>query len=81
MDVPKEIQNLTSDRNVEEVKATENNNETSINYVMIEKRWNWTNVVVNNIFVYNVALDIISENENYEPKFVEECQQRKYWSL
>ena len=38
VDVPKEIQNLTSDRNVEEVKATENNNETSINYVMIEKR-------------------------------------------
>ena len=47
-------------------------------YVMREKRWNQTNVVVDNIFAYNVALDIISEIEDYEPKSVQECRLRKY---
>ena len=32
-------------------------------------------------FAYNVAVDIIFENEDSEPKSVEECQQRKYWFL
>ena len=53
----------------------EYNNEISINYVMIEKWWNvrsWTNVVVDNICVYNIVFDIISENENFEVKSIEE---------
>ena len=70
---------MTSNRNVEENKTNEDNNEISINYVMTRKRWNRTNVVVDNIFAYNVALDIISKNEDFEPKFVKEYQQRKYW--
>ena len=71
----KKSKNLTLDKNVEEDKTTEDNNEISINYVMTEKRWNRTNVVVDNIFAYNVVLDIISKNKDYEPKLVEECQQ------
>ena len=39
---------------------------------MTRKRWNRTNVVVDNIFAYNVALDIISENKDPEPKYVED---------
>ena len=31
---------------------------------MTRKRWNQTNVVVGDIFAYNVALDIISKNED-----------------
>ena len=54
------------------IKTTENNNEISINYVMTEKRWNWTNAVVDNIFAYNVALGSISKSEDYEPKSVED---------
>ena len=48
---------------------------------MIGKRWNQTNIVVDNIFAYNVVLHIISENKDYEPKSIEECRQRKDWSL
>ena len=59
VDVTEEIQNLTSDKNVEENKITKDNNEISINYVMTRKRWNRTNVVIDNVFAYNVALDII----------------------
>ena len=74
MDVLEEIQNLTSNKNVEEDKTNENNNEILINCIMIRKRWKRTNIAVENIFSYNVALDIISDNEDLEPKFVEECQ-------
>ena len=46
-----------------------------ITYVMTrKKKWNQTNVVLDNIFAYNVALDIISENKDPEPKSIEECQ-------
>ena len=81
MDVHEEIQKLSSGKKVEEDKTTEDNNEISINYVMTSKRWNQTNVVVDSIFAYNVALDIVSENEDYKPKSVEECRQRKDWIL
>ena len=63
----------------EECKIPKDNNEISINYVMTGKRWNRTHVIIDNIFAYNVALDIISENEDPEPKFVEECRHRKDW--
>ena len=52
------------------ILLTKINNEISINYVMTRKRWNRSNVVVDNIFAYNVALDIIFKNEDPEPKFI-----------
>lgn len=57
-------------------------NEISRNYVITGKRCNWTNIVAGNISAYNVTPDIISENEDPEPKL---CgwmyRQRKDWSL
>ena len=46
---------------------------------MTRKRWNKINVVVGNIFVYNVAHNIIYENEDSKPKCVDECCNRKDW--
>ena len=74
MIVSNEIQNLTSGKNIEEDKTTEDNYEILINYVMTRKRWNQTNVIVDNIVAHNVTLDIISENEVPERKYVEECR-------
>ena len=34
---------------------------------------------MDNIFAYNVAHNIIHENEDYEPKSVDECRNRKDW--
>ena len=77
MDVLEEIQNLTPNKNIEKDKTTKDINEISINYAMTGKRWNQFNVVVDNIFAYNVAHNIIHENEDSEPKSVEECRNRK----
>ena len=45
---------------------------------MIRKIWNRTNIVVDNIFAYNIVVDIIFVNENL---VLEECRQRKNWYL
>ena len=47
---------------------------------MKEKRYKLFNLLVDNIFAYNVALYIISEYEDPEQKSDEECRQRKDWS-
>ena len=44
---------------------------------MTRKRWNKTDVVVDNIFAYNVAHNIIHENEDSEPKSADKCGNRK----
>ena len=75
--IQEEVLDITNGKNVEETQV--NNNEISINYIMIGKGWNRTDVVVDNIFAYNVAHNIIHENEDSEPKSVEECRNRKDW--
>ncbi|KAL0553874.1 hypothetical protein IC582_007778 [Cucumis melo] len=77
--IQEKTMDTTSGKNVEETQVYIDNNEISINYTMIGKRWNRINVVVDNIFAYNVAQNIIHENEDYEPKFVDECRNRKDW--
>ncbi|KAL0556350.1 hypothetical protein IC582_004863 [Cucumis melo] len=77
--IQEKLMDTTSGKNVEETQVYEDNNEISINYTMTGKRWNRINVVVDNIFAYNVAHNIIHENEDYEPKSVDECRNRKDW--
>ena len=44
------------------------NNEISIHYVHIGEIWDRNKIVVDNIFLYKVALDITRSNDNeYEP--------------
>jgi hypothetical protein len=37
-----------------------------------KKRWNQNEIIINNIFSYNISLDIINENKNLEPKSIKE---------
>ena len=75
--IQEEVLDITYGKNVEETQV--DNNEISINYIMTRKRWNRTDVVVDNIFAYNVAHNIIHENEDSEPKSVEECKDWPKW--
>ena len=43
--------------------------------------WNRCETIVDNVFAYNVALEIVNENEDHEPKSVEECRRRKDWPM
>ena len=51
-----------------------------INYVSKRKQWNRDEIVIDNVFAYKIALDIINKSEDYEPKFVEECRRKQGWS-
>ena len=57
----------------EEVRTSENN-EISMNYASTRKRWNQNNVVIDNIFAYNVDNEIMQQDEDFEPKSIHECR-------
>ena len=58
------------------------NNEILIHYVHIGEIWDRNKIVVDNIFSYKVALDITKSNDNeYEPQTVDECQRRNDWPM
>ncbi|KAL6321622.1 hypothetical protein AAG906_025454 [Vitis piasezkii] len=55
------------------------NCEISISYVHTGEKWDRNNIVINNIFAFQVAFDIIRNNEDPEPQNVEECRHRNDW--
>ncbi|WRX33960.1 Reverse transcriptase [Theobroma cacao] len=67
----------------EEIQVLEisENEEISINYFMTGKRWNRNEINVDYNFAYNVALNIMKENEDLEPTFIEECRYRNDWPM
>ena len=43
------------------------------------EKWDRNKVIINNIFAFQMALDIIRNDENPEPQNVEECRNRNDW--
>ena len=74
--IPEEIQNEQIAQ--EEVQVPENN-EISISYVHRGDKWDRNNFDVNNIFAFQVALDIIQNDDDPEPQNTNECRQRNDW--
>ena len=75
------VQNYDIVLTPEDVQVPENceNDEISINYVFTGEKWDRNKTIVNEIFAYNVALDIMHESKDLEPRSVEECRQRNDW--
>ena len=44
------------------------------------EKWDQNNFVVDNIFSFQVALDIIQNDDDPEPQNVDECKQINDWS-
>ena len=44
-----------------------------------EKKWDRNNIVINNIFAFQVASKVIRNDEDPEPRNVEECEHRNDW--
>ena len=83
--IPKEcvtkIIDITDEISTKDVQVPENDNneEISISYVTSGKRWNRREIIVDNVFAYAIALEIIEENEDHEPKSIDECRCRTDW--
>jgi len=71
-----EPQDITNDETTENVEISENNanEEISISYISTGKRWKRNDVVVDIIFAYNVAIEIMQQDEDHESKSVDECR-------
>ena len=56
-----------------------NNEEISINYIYEERIWDRNTTHINNAFSFQVAMDIIRNDEDQEPQNVNECRHRNDW--
>ena len=72
---------MANSNTIEEINVPDSlENEISLNYVISGKNWNRDKVIIDDSFAYNLALEIMDENEDQEPRSVEESKQRKDWS-
>ena len=62
----------------EEVQVPENC-EISVSYVHTGEKWDRNNIVINNIFVFQVASEVIRKYEDPEPRNLEECRHKNDW--
>ena len=62
----------------EETQARENK-ETSINYVSTGDIWKINNIIIDDIFVFTLALQITRSDEDSEPQTIKECRRRHDW--
>ncbi|GJQ91780.1 copia protein [Tanacetum coccineum] len=58
----------TLDMTVQEEPRVPENEEISINYVMYRKIWNRNEIDIDDTFAYNVALEVMENDEDHEPK-------------
>ena len=63
----------------EEENENIDNNETSLNYISTRVQWNRKDVVMNEVFSYSVAIDVTHDEDDVEPRTVDECRHRKDW--
>ena len=76
-----EIQDLINPDIPEEISEPETqvNEELSISSTDDEIRLDRSKIIVDNVFAYDVALNIMQGNEDLEPLSVEEYRQRRDW--
>ncbi|KAJ9558153.1 hypothetical protein OSB04_012767 [Centaurea solstitialis] len=78
-ETPRESPVEKLDMLVPEEPQVPENEEISINYNMSRKVWNRDKTDVDDTFAYNVALNVMENEEDQEPKSVDECMHRKDW--
>jgi hypothetical protein len=59
-------------------EPTPENREISINYACLSEIWNRNEIIIDDIFVFAVATEIIN-SDDIEPRSVDECQRRDNW--
>ena len=62
-----------------EEAQTHENCEISVSYVHTGKKQDRNNIVINNIFAFQVASDIIRNDEDPKPRNVEEYRHKNDW--
>ena len=51
-----------------------------LNYLLIyREKWDWNTFVIDNIFSFQIVIDIIRNDEDLKVETMNECQHRKDW--
>ena len=56
------------------------NDEIFINYASTGELWDRTKVVINKVFFFAVAIEILKQDDDHEPRSVDECHSKHDWS-
>ncbi|KAK9170349.1 hypothetical protein Syun_002489 [Stephania yunnanensis] len=62
-----------------EKEEKDENNEISINYLNSGKIWDRNEIVHDDIFAFNVSFEICENDDDPEPRSVDECRKRPDW--
>ena len=62
-----------------EIVPVHNNEEISINYILKGKIWDRNTTLIDDAFSFQVAMDIISNDEDHEPQNMNECRCQNCW--
>ena len=62
-----------------EIVPIHNNEEISINYIHKGKIWDRNTTLIDDFFSFQVAVDIISNDEDQEPQNMNKCRRRNDW--
>jgi hypothetical protein len=68
-----DIIDISVPEETDQVPDIQENKEISMNYVTSGIEWNRNNVNVDDVFTYNIALNIINNNEDHEPRSIKDC--------
>ena len=52
-----------------------------MSYVHEGDKWDRNDIIINSIFAFQMALDIIRNDEDLESQNVEECRDRNDWAM
>ena len=63
----------------DQVPEIHENKEISINYVNNGIQWNRQKLNVADAFAYHIALNVINDGEDHEPKSIKDCRQSENW--
>jgi hypothetical protein len=74
-----DMTNIPAENQVPENIENIENEEISTNYIMSGIRWNRNKIDVDDKFANHVALNVINDDEDLEPKSLKECRQRNDW--
>ena len=70
MKEPSDIIDISVPEETDQVPEIYENKEISINYVTTEIQWNRHEINVDDIFANNIALNVINDNEDQEPRSI-----------
>ena len=61
------------------IVSVHNNEEISINYIHKGKIWDRNTTLIDDVFSFQVAIDIISNDEDQESQNMNECRHQNDW--